>query len=229
MLFFSDPDSDSSNNSRFESSIGFSVLPTDVPKQTEKTNYNSKIISPYSSSTNINESSINAFDSSDNIFSALLAVTELRLSRALSPKRSYHSSDSNCSISEVHKSKQSRQKKTKSSPRNSIDRLNFKFGKDYRITTIGKLNLTWPPYGTENATYLGKHFSIFHTCPIDTGLFILYHAYKASTDDSRKLIASDTLESYTFFVVHFNSLKQMAGLSLVYIGLPKNNFSNIKM
>ena len=66
------------------------------------------------------------------------------------------------------------------------------------MTTIGNLKLTWPPYGIENSTYAGERFSIFNTCPLDTGLFILYHAYKTGTDGFRKLFTSDALEAYKF-------------------------------
>ncbi|CAF1344431.1 unnamed protein product [Adineta ricciae] len=62
---------------------------------------------------------------------------------------------------------------------------------------IGNLQLTWPSYGIENATYAGKSYFIFHTCTVDTGLFILYHAYQAHSDEFRALFTSDALHIYT--------------------------------
>ena len=42
----------------------------------------------------------------------------------------------------------------------------------------------------------GKRYFIFHTCTIDTGLFILYHAYKVHSDEFRALFTSDALNIY---------------------------------
>ena len=198
MLSFSDPDSDSSINSGKASSFEFPVSPPNVPSKSDGNNCNLKVISPPSPSINFNDLPIESFDSSDNIFSTLLAVTEPRVPRTFSPKRSHPPSDSNCSVSKVELPKRPRQKKVKSSPQRSIDKQNFTLDKDYRTTTIGNITLSWPPYGIKNATCAGENFSIYHTCPLDTGLFILYYAYKAGTDEFRNLIASDTLEAYTF-------------------------------
>jgi len=95
-------------------------------------------------------------------------------------------------------SKISQQKKVKYSPTNLIGKQNYTCGKDYPTTKIGNLILTWPSYGIKNVAYANQYFSIINTCPVDTGLFVLYHAYKAGTDAFRNLFESDALEAYTF-------------------------------
>ncbi|CAF2704859.1 unnamed protein product [Rotaria sp. Silwood2] len=64
-------------------------------------------------------------------------------------------------------------------------------------TTRGSLNLTWPRYGINNGTYAGQSFSITRTCPVDTGLFVLYHASKAGNDKFRNLFENNTLDAFT--------------------------------
>ncbi|CAF4643666.1 unnamed protein product, partial [Didymodactylos carnosus] len=125
-------------------------------------------------------------------------VDNTSLSRAFSPKRSYPSFDSSYSMSKAETPKKLRPKKVKVSPPNSIDKRNFPFNTDNRTTTVDNLMLTWPSYGIKNALYAGECFSIFNTCPIDTGLFVLYYAYKSGTDKFRNLLEDDTLEAYTF-------------------------------
>ena len=114
-----------------------------------------------------------------NIFACF--TESANLSRALCPKRAHVTSDSSTSISKEEMLKTSRQKKLKTSLANSTIKQNYTFNKDYRTTKIGNLTFTWPPYGIKNATYRNQTFSIINTCPIDTGLFVLYHAYKAGT------------------------------------------------
>jgi hypothetical protein len=125
-------------------------------------------------------------------------INNASLSRVFSPKRAHASSDSSSSISDIPTLKISQQKKFKSPLPNSMDKRNLGVNRDYRTTKIGNLTLTWPPYRIEKAIYVGETFTIFHTCPVDTGLFVLYHAYKAGTDNFRNLLEADTLEAYTF-------------------------------
>lgn len=66
-----------------------------------------------------------------------------------------------------------------------------------QFTNIGTLQLAWPRYGIRNALYEGEIYSVTKTCPLDTGLFVLYYAHKAGTSEFRDLFASDTLEIYT--------------------------------
>jgi hypothetical protein len=99
------------------------------------------------------------------------------------------------SISKETSSKQVRQKRVKPLSSNIADSLNIISDKDHRTVTIGNLKLTWPSYRIENTIYGGERFFIFNTCPIDTGLFILYHAYKAGTDHFRNLFESSTLDA----------------------------------
>ena len=117
------------------------------------------------------------------------------MTRTFSSKRSPPASDSSYSVSKAPTPKKPPQKKIKSSPPNSINKRTF--NRDYLTTKIGDLKLTWPPYGIKNALYADEYHSIYYTCTIDTGLFVLYHAYKAGTDDFRNLFESDTLEAYT--------------------------------
>jgi hypothetical protein len=126
------------------------------------------------------------------------SIDNINLSRAFSPKRSYPSSDSSFSTSKAPTPKKLRQNQVKSSPSKSITKRNFTLNSDYRTTTIGNLTLAWPPYGIMNTFYAGEYFSIFHTCPIDTALFVFYYAYKSGTDAFRNLLEDDTLEAYTF-------------------------------
>ena len=51
-------------------------------------------------------------------------------------------------------------------------------------------------YGINNGTYEGQSFSITRTCSVDTGLFVLYHAYKASSDRFRNLFKNDTRDVF---------------------------------
>ena len=95
----------------------------------------------------------------------------------------------------------------KSSRTNSIERPNFTSNRDFRTTTIGNLQLAWPPYAIKNALYAGEYFSIFNTCSIDTGLFVLYYAYKSGTDNFRKLLEIDTLEVYKFLRCTFQHIE----------------------
>ena len=129
-----------------------------------------------------------------NIFACF--TESANLSRALCPKRAHVTSDSSTSISKEEMIKTS-QKKLKISLANSTIKQNYTFNKDYRTTKTGNLTFTWPPYGIKNATYRNQTFSIINTCPIDTGLLALYHAYKTGTDAFRNIFQSDTLHAYT--------------------------------
>jgi hypothetical protein len=156
------------------------------------------VIPPSSPPTNFDSSPLEPSAPSDNIFLALSTanVREEHLCRTFSSKRSRPSSDSSGSISIEMTSKELVQKGINCSPPNIIDERNFQSNKDYRTTVIGNLELRWPAYGIENATYAGRTYFIYHTCTIDTGLFILYHAYKAQSDEFRSLLASDALDAY---------------------------------
>lgn len=105
----------------------------------------------------------------------------------LLPKRSFPSSDSSVSMMKPKAKKLLQEVNVNSLPSTTIDKYNFSCKKDYRTTTIGSLTLAWPPYNIHNASFMGRDFSVLNTCPIDTGLFVLYHAYKAGTDKFRNL------------------------------------------
>jgi hypothetical protein len=127
-----------------------------------------------------------------------LDIINNNLSRPSSPKRSHPSSDSSCSTPRAQTPKKLKHKKVKAATSISINHDNLLFNNDYRTATIGTVTLTWPPYGINDALYAGQSFTIVNTCPIDTGLFVLYHAYKSSTDNFRNLFDIDTHEICTF-------------------------------
>ena len=66
-------------------------------------------------------------------------------------------------------------------------------------TKAGSLNLTWPRYKVCDGVYAEQTFSIINTCSVDTGLFILYHAYKAGTEKFRNLFETDVLDAFISF------------------------------
>ncbi|CAF4095238.1 unnamed protein product [Rotaria sordida] len=108
------------------------------------------------------------------------------LSRALSPKRPLSSSNDTISANVMEKISDEQRKKIKTSLLHSSKKQQSRFSKQPFTTTLGSLNLTWPRYGIKNGIYEGQSFSITRTCPVDTGLFVLYHAYKAGSDGFRK-------------------------------------------
>ncbi|CAF4153886.1 unnamed protein product, partial [Adineta steineri] len=190
-----DPDSDESMNSINESSSGYSVLSSHMPITTNTNDCNYVTNPPSPLPIIVDRSPMTP--SFGNIVFAVTDRIEPHLAQVFCPKRSHSSSNSSCSISIEKTSKQLCEKKSKpSSPPHTIENRNFQSSKDNRTATIGSLKLTWPSYAIENATYAGEQYFIFNTCTIDTGLFILYHAYKTQSDDFRNLFLSDTLNIY---------------------------------
>ena len=122
-------------------------------------------------------------------------IDDINIFDALSPKHTYPSSDVSVSTMKPKSAKKLRERNTTSSSSDLIEKYDFKHSKDYRTTTIGSITLTWPPYGINNASYRGQRISVFHTCPIDAGLFVFYYAYKVGTDKFRSLFDSNTLDS----------------------------------
>ncbi|CAF3837376.1 unnamed protein product [Rotaria sp. Silwood1] len=118
------------------------------------------------------------------------------LSKALSPKRYLSSSTDNLSDNALEKTCHGQRKKPKRTLRNSSNKQQSKVTKLIHTTTLGSLNLVWPRYGIKNCVYAGESFSVTRTCPIDTGLFALYHAYKAGSDKFRNLFENNTLDAF---------------------------------
>jgi hypothetical protein len=118
-------------------------------------------------------------------------------SETFSPKRSRSASNATYRDSGRQVQQQHRRKRMKSSPPNSPDMKLFAHRTRQITTTIGSLKLIWPRYGINDAIYMGQTFSVTNTCPLDTGLFALYHAYKAGTNNFRKLFENDTLNALT--------------------------------
>lgn len=88
-------------------------------------------------------------------------------------------------------------KKAKLSPSNSPHPREFTIHVKQPPAVIGPVQLPWPRYGIRNAIYGGQVYSVTNTCPLDTGLFVLYYAYKAGTDKFRQLLDNDTLPAFT--------------------------------
>ena len=109
------------------------------------------------------------------------------LMRPFSPKRSYAPSDSDQSMRKQRSREKTPQKRITVSVNSDIARQTLTQHGDH-LTKIGPLRLLWPRYRIDDAVYNGQHFSIFNTCPLDTGLFAVYHAYKAGGDAFRLLV-----------------------------------------
>lgn len=67
------------------------------------------------------------------------------------------------------------------------------------IVTVGDFKMSWPRYGIEKITIHGKSCSITNTCPLDTGLFIYYHAFMISSAEFRRIFEKDTLDIFAIF------------------------------
>lgn len=63
--------------------------------------------------------------------------------------------------------------------------------------TIGDVTISWPRYGIDKITINGRSLSITNTCPLDTGLFIYYHAYMAGSDKFRNIFQKGFLDIYS--------------------------------
>ncbi|CAF2115689.1 unnamed protein product [Rotaria magnacalcarata] len=114
-------------------------------------------------------------------------MDNMNLFDLLSPKRSHPSSDSSVSTMKQKSKKMLQEVNVNSSPSASINKCNFKYNKDHRTAKIGSLTLAWPLFRIGNASFRGQNFSVVNNCPIDTGLFVFYHAYKAGTNNFRNL------------------------------------------
>ena len=64
------------------------------------------------------------------------------------------------------------------------------------IAVVGSFKLTWPRYDIMNGVYGNKSYSVTRMCPLDTGLFVLYYAYKTGTDEFRNLFEKDALDAF---------------------------------
>jgi hypothetical protein len=150
-------------------------------------------------------------------------------SRVVSPKRS-HSPSTTTTQSTSKPSTPARRyrKKSKCSPSNSPDRRQIKSKTKLKLATIGTLQLTWPRFGIRNAIHESKIYSLTNTCPLDTGLFVLYHVYKAGTEKFRDLFKRDDLDACvalrrTFQLVESDNLTTARLYWLILHGLLKDN------
>lgn len=121
-----------------------------------------------------------------------------KTSPIISPKRAHSSSTtSNSPVLKPSTPVKKTHKKGKCAPLNSPNLRQVTTKKRIGFTNIGTLCLPWPRYGIRNTVYAGKIYSVTRTCPLDTGLFVLYYAYKAGTVEFRQLFERSGLEIYT--------------------------------
>jgi hypothetical protein len=99
---------------------------------------------------------------------------------------------------------------------------------EYRTTATGNLKLTWPSYGIQNAVYANERFSIFNTPPVDTGLFILYHGYKAGTDHLRNIFEYSTLDACKLLRHTFQLVEKNGWILTRLYWLTRNNLLTAK-
>ena len=118
------------------------------------------------------------------------------LSRVVSPKRSHSPAANSLTDLKSVTPSRTRKKRVKCSPNSSPDPRQFISRAREVPSVIGNMQLTWPRYGIRNAIYEGRIYSVTNTCPLDIGLFILYHAYKAGTAEFRERFERDDLHSY---------------------------------
>ena len=88
-----------------------------------------------------------------------------------------------------------------------------------------------PITGIRNAIHEGKIYSVTNTCPLDTGLFVLYHAYKAGTEKFRGLFERDDLDAFitirrTFQLVESDGWVTVRLYWLILHGLLRDNSQN---
>lgn len=149
------------------------------------------------------------------------------LMRSLSPKRSHITSDSDQSMAKQRSREKTPQKKIKSSVRTSTNRQGVTQQGDH-VADVGPLRLPWPRYRIEDAIYESQHYSIYHTCPLDTGLFAIYHAYKAGSDAFRLLFENDTVQPLTL-LRHTFQLVESDGWTVARLSwLTKNHLLTVR-
>jgi hypothetical protein len=129
-------------------------------------------------------------------------------SRVCSPKRAHSRSDRSRSDSKPEASQVSKPKRSKSDSK-SIKKQESTSKGEHRLAAIGNLQLRWPRYGIKDATYEGDQFTVFNTCPLDTGLFTLYNAFEANSNEFRDLFNNENLPALnllrcTFRIVDTN-------------------------
>ena len=151
------------------------------------------------------------------------------MSSVVSPKRSHSpSTTTSYPIPKPPTPARQRRKKAKYSPPNSPNRRQVVSKTQPKLATIGTLQLTWPRFGIRNAIYEGKIYSVTNTCPLDTGLFVLYHAYKAGTKKFCDLFERDDLDAFiairrTFQLIESDGWTTARLFWLVLHGLIKDN------
>ena len=64
------------------------------------------------------------------------------------------------------------------------------------IAVVDSFKLTLPRYDIKNDVFGNKSYSVTRTCLVDTGLFVLYYAYKMGTDEFRNLFENDALNAF---------------------------------
>ncbi|CAF0763660.1 unnamed protein product [Didymodactylos carnosus] len=65
---------------------------------------------------------------------------------------------------------------------------------------VEKETISWPDmpkYSIKNAVFNGRKYSVINTCPLDSGLFVLYYAYISYSDEFRALFDRETKLIYS--------------------------------
>ena len=119
------------------------------------------------------------------------------LLHALSPKRNLSSSNDSIPYNVKENVWHYQRKKVKILPSaSSPDKQESILNKRLFIAVLGSLHLTWPKYGINNGIYAGQSFSVTRTCSVDTGLFVLYHAYRVGSDEFRNLFNNNEVNAF---------------------------------
>ena len=82
------------------------------------------------------------------------------------------------------------------SPKNTSTKREKNSKMPLYTTTIGDLTIPWPRFGIESINIGGRSCSITNTCPLDTGLFIYFHAYITGSISFRRLFEKDLSDGF---------------------------------
>lgn len=130
------------------------------------------------------------------------------LRKALSPKRYLSSSTDNVSDCASKNQNHTQRKKAKVVSPNPIKRKQIPLNNQSNIMVVDNLNLKWPRYGIREQVFAGETYSVIQTCSVDTGLFAMYHAYKARSNTFRELFEDELVDSVVTLREVFKRVEQ---------------------
>lgn len=93
------------------------------------------------------------------------------------------------------------------SPKNSSKKRDKNNKMPSYTTNIGDITIPWPRFGINSINIYGRSCSITNTCPLDTGLFIYFHAFMAGSVEFRRIFEKD-------FSQPFSTLRQTFKLAI---------------